>query len=150
MPTSSALSFHGARSRYAVTLKSAGMRKSRSRRVANLISPRIRDTRKVRLRSESSGRSRSSPTTYQTPFSSNSPYGLTVRSASESVPIVQYRNRAVRWREIACSSLARRWATSLVYDGPSSSTVAVLGPGSATGHARPSARFCSARRSGSA
>ncbi len=110
----------------------------------------MRDTRNVRRRSEPSSRSRSSPTTYQTPFSSNRPYGLTVRSASESVVIVQYRNLAVRWREIACSSLASRWATSLVYDGPSSSTVAVFGPGSAIGQARPSARFCRASRSGSA
>ncbi len=77
VPTSSAESFHGGRSRYAVTLKSAGIRKSRSRRVANLISPRIRETRNVRRRSSSASRSMSSPTTYQMPFISHRPYGFT-------------------------------------------------------------------------
>jgi hypothetical protein len=90
------------------------MRKSRSRRVANLISARMRETRNVRRRSSPASRSRSSPTTYQMPFISHRPYGLTVRSASWSEVIVQYRNLTVRCFEMACSSFARRAAISSV------------------------------------
>ena len=64
---------------------SAGMRKSRSRRVAKRISPRIRDTRKVRM----SSRFRSRPTTYQRPWSWKSAYGLSVRSVTSSLVIVR-------------------------------------------------------------
>ena len=64
---------HGGRPRYLSMSKSAGMRKSRSRRVAKRMSPRIRETRNVRM----SSRSRSCPTTYQTPLSGSSAYGLT-------------------------------------------------------------------------
>ena len=83
---------------------SAGVRKSRSRRVANLISPRIRETRKVRM----SSRSRSWPTTYQTPLSGMSAYGLSARSDTSSREIDQYSKRTVRCFEIAPSSFASR------------------------------------------
>ena len=65
--------------------KLSGTRKSRSRRVANLISERIRETRK--LFSMLSSRSR--PITYQVPFSGSSAYGLIVRSRSSSRAIDQ-------------------------------------------------------------
>ena len=68
--------------------KSVGVRKSRSRRVANLISPRMRETRNVRM----SSRSRSWPITYQTPLSGSSAYGLSVRSETLSREIDQYSN----------------------------------------------------------
>ena len=57
-----------------------GSRKSRSRRVAKRMSERMRETRKVRI----AARSTSWPITYQTPSSSRSAYGLTLRSVSRS------------------------------------------------------------------
>ena len=71
---------HGRAILCASTSNSAGRRKSRSRRVANRMSERIRATRKVRVAS----RSRSCPTTYQTPSSSRSAYGFSRRSVSRS------------------------------------------------------------------
>ncbi len=74
-----------ARPRNCSMSKLSGTRKSRSRRVANLISERIRETRKF-LTTESP---RSSPITYQVPFSGRSAKGLIVRSRSSSRPIDQ-------------------------------------------------------------
>ena len=76
---------HSARPRNSSTSKSAGKRKSRSRRVAKRISERMRETRKFLTTSSSW----SSPITYQVPFSGSSAYGLTVRSRSSSRPIDQ-------------------------------------------------------------
>ena len=59
------------------TSKSAGTRKSRSRRVAKRMSPRMRETLNVLTVS----RSRSCPMTYQLPSSRRSAYGFTTRSA---------------------------------------------------------------------
>ena len=70
----------GRGTRCASTSNSAGSRKSRSRRVAKRMSLRMRETRKVRTAS----RSRSWPITYQTPSSSRSAYGLSVRSETLS------------------------------------------------------------------
>jgi hypothetical protein len=73
------------------------------------MSPRIRDTRKVRM----SSRAWSRPTTYQTPFSEWSAYGSSVRSATSlGREIVQYENLTVRCFEIALSSFVRRPAIS--------------------------------------
>ena len=90
--------------RYGSIAKSAGMRKSRSRRVAKRISPEMRETRKVRI----AWRSRSWPTTYQLPLSGSSAYGLIVRSISSLVEMARYGKRTVRCFEIAASSLPRR------------------------------------------
>jgi hypothetical protein len=71
---------HSARPRNCSTSNSGGSLKSRSRRVANRMSDRMRETRKVRM----SSRSRSWPITYHEPFSGSSAYGLSVRSISSS------------------------------------------------------------------
>ncbi len=76
---------HGGRFRCSSMSNSGGMRKSRSRRVAKRMSPRMRETRKVRM----SSRSRSLPITYQTPFSGSRAYGLSVRSLTSSREIDQ-------------------------------------------------------------
>ena len=106
VPTTSPIC-HGGRPRYSSTSKSAGARKSRSRRVANLMSPRMRETRKVRM----SFRSRSSPTTYQRPLSLMSAYGLSVRSLSLSRrdrPVLEPHRPLLRDRVLELRQPARR------------------------------------------
>ena len=106
----------------------------------------MRETRKVR----SAEASRSSPTTYQAPASWKSAYGLTVRSRSSSREIDQYGNLTVRCFEIAPSSLPSRPCISAEYSGSSTSTRMAVSVGASAKPGRPSARFCSASRSGSA
>ena len=84
---------------------SVGIRKSRSRRVANRMSPRMRETRNFLTVPPSS---RSAPTMYQTPKSVRSAYGFTVRSDSLSREIEKYGNLIVRCFEIAPSSFPSR------------------------------------------
>ena len=97
-----------ARDAMGIDIELRRLAKSRSRRVAKRMSDRIRATRNVRVAS----RSRSCPTTYQTPSSSRSAYGLRRRSVSRSRAGDQYRNWIVRCFEIADSSLESRAASS--------------------------------------
>jgi hypothetical protein len=75
------------------------------RRPANLMSPRMRETRNFFTLPASS---RSAPTTYQTPKSVSSAYGLSVRSFSLLRAIEKYGNLTVRCFEMAPSSLPSR------------------------------------------
>jgi len=87
---------------------------------------------------------------YQAPASWKSAYGLIVRSRSSSREIDQYGNLTVRCFEIAASSLLSRPCISAEYSGSSTSTRIAVWVGASENPGRPSARFWSARRSGSA
>ena len=98
---------HAGGGRCACALNSEGRRKSRSLRVAKRISPRIRETRNVRISSGAWSR----PITYQLPSCGSSAYGSIVRgpnSVAGDAPVVELQRPLLRDRGLELAQPARQ------------------------------------------